>query len=343
MSVKLQYALYGVLFGLSFPIFAIIIQISVADLPFTIKSIGLAHNQNVLLYMIDTAPVFLGLFALLGGISKAKVNNLVDEFKGLAEGLKKSNEYFNTSSDEVFSQLMQSSEAIESLTQKLITGNEEIFSNVTANKDKAKLLHDSTNILLTSISEIIKLNKELKIYNDKTVAEIEQFSMLVRQLTDNSKKIDAIGKEINILSINSSIEAYKYGAAGKGFKTIANQVKSLSESIDNLNSETQNISESIISQINQIHEYIDNQNSHLNSILNLISDIENNTSDSKNSLNSIYDDLEHSIQIQNSQKNQFRQISNEIKQLSQEKANMIDNLKQISNSNSNLISRISSL
>lgn len=343
MSVKIRYFLYGFLFGLCFPLFAIIIQINISDLPFNLRSISLAHSKNALLYMIDSAPLFLGLFALLGGVSKAKVNSLVDEFKLLADDLKVSNEKFHNNSDEIFSQLLNSSDAIQNLTQKLLTSNEALSNHIAQNKIKASTLLNSTNTLLLSITEIVKLNKALKVYNDKTVKEISHFSTLADQLSNNSKKIESIGKEINLLSINSSIEAHKYGEIGMGFKTIANQVKTLSESIENLNSETWDISESIISQIDKIHEYIDNQNSDLKSILEVISDIENNTSESKNNLDSINTDLEHSIEIQSAQKTQFRQISKEINRLSQEKANMIENLKQISNSNSNLISKISSL
>jgi methyl-accepting chemotaxis protein len=66
MNAK-RYALYGALFGLCFPVFGSVFQALVAfgDLPF---GAGLGKAQAMpLMWVIDTAPVFLGLFASFAG------------------------------------------------------------------------------------------------------------------------------------------------------------------------------------------------------------------------------------------------------------------------------------
>ena len=61
------YGLYGLLFGLIFPLTAIIIRIVTSNLPFAISSVIAVHNRDPLLWIIDTAPLFLGVFAWLAG------------------------------------------------------------------------------------------------------------------------------------------------------------------------------------------------------------------------------------------------------------------------------------
>ena len=343
MSEKLKYTIYGILFGLCFPLFALILQLTVDSKSFSIENIIQAHQQNVLLYMIDTAPVFLGIFAFFGGISKAKSIDLLDKFKILSEELKNCNEQFNRNSEESFSILLNSTSEIKKLTHQLMISNEEIYQHCRTNKTKAEYLNDSTNTLLFSTSELIQLNKDIKDFNDIINKEVENFTLLIKQLSDNLVKISTVGKEIKILSINSSIEANKYGENGKGFGVISNQVQFLSDKIENLNKETHDIAQSVGNQIDQIHDFVHTQSNKLNHIVQLISRVEDNTSKSKNDLLEINSNLDYSIQIQDIQKNQFSMVNEKITSLSLEKTKIIDNLHQIMEETSGLITKISSL
>lgn len=67
------YVAVGVLFGLLFPIGAAIFELVKNGLELTFFNIIKTHNQNNLLYIIDTAPIFLGLFSLLGGVNRYTV------------------------------------------------------------------------------------------------------------------------------------------------------------------------------------------------------------------------------------------------------------------------------
>ena len=62
-----RYAVFGVLFGLLFPIGATLIRIAGAGLPFGASSIAVVQSTDPLLWIIDTAPIFLGFFASLAG------------------------------------------------------------------------------------------------------------------------------------------------------------------------------------------------------------------------------------------------------------------------------------
>jgi GAF domain-containing protein len=62
-----QYALAGALFGAVFPIVATIVSLSSSGTPWSVSHIAAAHRGEVLLWIIDSAPLWLGLFAGIAG------------------------------------------------------------------------------------------------------------------------------------------------------------------------------------------------------------------------------------------------------------------------------------
>ncbi|WP_103865298.1 ATP-binding protein [Aquimarina sp. I32.4] len=76
-SEAARYAFYGILFGLLFPILATSIDIARLGIEFSWQSIIWVQQQQPIHYIIDTAPLFLGLFAMFGGrnLDKLKEKN----------------------------------------------------------------------------------------------------------------------------------------------------------------------------------------------------------------------------------------------------------------------------
>lgn len=75
------YALLGIGFGFLFPILAVTIRIIATGLPFNLSSLTAVHANDPLLWIIDTAPLFLGLFASLAGRRKDQVNDLLQQLR----------------------------------------------------------------------------------------------------------------------------------------------------------------------------------------------------------------------------------------------------------------------
>jgi GAF domain-containing protein len=85
-KVILQYTLFGVLFGFLFPLVATVWGIYALALPFNMASIMIVQTSNPLYWMIDSAPIFLGLFACYGGIRHAQALKLNQQLEtGLQE------------------------------------------------------------------------------------------------------------------------------------------------------------------------------------------------------------------------------------------------------------------
>ncbi|MCP3925665.1 MAG: response regulator [Desulfobacterales bacterium] len=70
-----NYTLYGALFGFLFPIGGTLLECLVCMDGITLKNIISVQSTNHLLWIIDTAPLFLGLFARIGGIRQDKIHN----------------------------------------------------------------------------------------------------------------------------------------------------------------------------------------------------------------------------------------------------------------------------
>lgn len=67
-DVRLVYALYGAFSGLAFPVMATLFDAFIRDMVFGIQSMIEVQKTQPLHWIIDTAPVFLGIFAGIVGI-----------------------------------------------------------------------------------------------------------------------------------------------------------------------------------------------------------------------------------------------------------------------------------
>ena len=119
----------------------------------------------------------------------------------------------------------------------------EIFKSSDKNFDKIK-------------QNIVELNDDAANVN-KSVSELEKQATLITESIDN---INNIVLQINILSLNASVEAATAGEAGKGFAVVASEVKNLanrtSDAAKNIESVIKAIKNSIVDTNNKF-EHID--------------------------------------------------------------------------------------
>jgi len=76
-----RYAFWGFLFGLLFPILATILRILGSNLPLNFSSAATIQARDSLLWIIDTAPLFLSLFASLAGRRQDRLLDLNTELR----------------------------------------------------------------------------------------------------------------------------------------------------------------------------------------------------------------------------------------------------------------------
>ena len=133
-----RYALAGAVFGLIFPIVASIIRILNAGLPLRFSSVITVHINDPLLWIIDTAPIFLGFFASLAGRRQ--------------DDLEKTNSVLRAREQELETTQLALEERVKERTRELTTMN----LLVAERAEQLSLVADTSRSLL-SIQELDRL------------------------------------------------------------------------------------------------------------------------------------------------------------------------------------------
>ncbi|MFL1896556.1 response regulator [Aquimarina sp. 2-A2] len=143
-----KYTLYGILFGLCFPTIATCFDISRQALPLNWNSVIMVQQNNPIHFMVNTAPIFLGLFSMFIGINLDK--------------LKAKNEQVIAASKIRQDFLANMSHEIRTPMVGVIGMIDLLFKNTELNplqKEYVTIIHQSSLNLLDILNQILDLSK----------------------------------------------------------------------------------------------------------------------------------------------------------------------------------------
>ncbi len=215
------------------------------------------------------------------------ITNLQHSFRNITDGIKKNSETLKNISEIITKKTRENTESSELI-------NETINQLAISNQDTASQIQNSNDKLIELSKEISNITKNIEnvkalstISKEKGINGQEQLNKLkegfmknkestmlmeqdMKELLNHSKEISTIVKtieeiteQINLLSLNASIEAARAGDAGRGFTVVAGEIKNLSQKTAE---STQQINETIMA----FH--------------NCISNVANSVSETKNSI-----------------------------------------------------------
>lgn len=281
------YTVIGMVFGLCFPIGAWILDAIIKDLPISFQTISELHSLNPLHYMIDSAPIFLGLFAMVGGFNQAKAYTanlkLNDTLTTLQTEHSQNSELYKQLNVE-HSEMTTIFDTITS-TSLILSQNRSVLSqtmaDITLQEDELQLLmnrieddllninHYFKDLISKSNKDEVELENIISItshaidfiheqhqLNDKLLHELSRNRDTITDLNANALAakdiidlINRISHQINLLSLNAAIEASRAGEAGRGFAIVADEIKTLSEQTDTATTNIEDIINELTSSI----------------------------------------------------------------------------------------------
>lgn len=127
--------------------------------------------------------------------------------------------------------------------------------------ENTKVIQDLTNSNVENLNNIHSTIDSLRESIDKIEAEYKNYVAKFQGLIDETKiitnfigEIQKISGQTNLLSFNASIEAAHAGAAGAGFRIIANEVKKLSENTEKATSQIMHNVSKLVDSITELEE-----------------------------------------------------------------------------------------
>ncbi len=186
-SETAKYTFYGIIFGFLFPIIATCIDIYRLNLEFSWSTAVSIQRKYPIHYIIDTAPLFLGLFAMFGG---RNLDKLKEKNQHLLKASKFKHDFLANMSHEIRTPMVGVIGMIDLL-----------FKNTkldTLQKEYVNIIHRSSLNLLDILNQILDLSK-MEAGKFKLSSVDINFKGLINQNIDLFLAT-AKAKEINITS-----------------------------------------------------------------------------------------------------------------------------------------------
>jgi len=155
LPIIVRYTLLGVGFGFIFPVLGTIFQIILDRLPINISSIFLAQQNQPLLWIIDSAPLFLGMAFSLVGLRQERLSNMKNELEHTVEERTEEIQSVNK-------QLNQELELLHQVETAVSRGKKEWETTFDAVADLIFVIDSGGNIVRCNKAVVQKLDSSFK-------------------------------------------------------------------------------------------------------------------------------------------------------------------------------------
>lgn len=136
-------------------------------------------------------------------------------------------------------------------------------------------LNSTNHNQILGLSDILD---DLRRQSEEINTAMESINGSVAGFSETTRDISDIARQINILSINASIEAARAGDAGKGFAVVAQEVGKLANHSQEAVAEAEKSNALVFGDIQTVNDIVDNINKKMVEIQKMMNDVRDNIS-----------------------------------------------------------------
>jgi len=243
-----RFAIYGVLFGLGFPIIGTVIEAFTRGYGLTPDALARAQAASPLLWIIDTAPFFLGVLAFVAGRGQDHAAGLdtarrdgylktASELFTAAQALLSTVSSFSSMTAETAASVRETTATMgllgQTATKAALTA--ETVIGLARRGERASV--EGLSAVESTLGEMMKLTDEVRALSGR----IEALNGRMRDIFEIASVVNYISDRSQKLADRAAAETAKAGPAGRGFAEFVGEMRQHSDEAKRASSQVKGI------------------------------------------------------------------------------------------------------
>jgi methyl-accepting chemotaxis protein len=228
-----KYALYGAVFGVLFPVFGTLIESISRGYGMSLGALAHAQAQSQLLWIIDTAPFFLGVFASIAGRSQDQILSLdgarregylktASELFTAAQALLSTVSSFSSMTAETAASVRETTATMGQLGQTATKAALTAETVIGLARQGERASAEGLSAVETNLGEMTKLSDEVRALSGK----IEALNNRMRDIFEIASVVNYIADRSQRLADTAAAQATKAGAGAGAFSGVVTEMRS---------------------------------------------------------------------------------------------------------------------